>query len=175
MGFQSDFTPFPTFDAEVTEVAADHLLLKRNGGLALTFAWSGPTLVGEFSVGEQVSCEQADPWHIVRGTRRTAAAYYKAGTGFEHTGQIPNGPSYALQPQCVVIDGAECPADPPRFTYYAVVATLDGSSVQIPMQTTATLGDWQITNLSQGEGGGARSCCCYDFYTVRALSALGPR
>jgi hypothetical protein len=56
-----------------------------------------------------------------------------------------------------------------------VIASFAGDSIVIPMEQTASLGAWQITNIFQEQGRGGQSATCHiDFSNVGLLSALGP-
>jgi hypothetical protein len=176
------FEPEPdqgTFNAAVSEVAADHLVLERATGESVTFRWAGPSLAGEFSVGESVSCwKTALDWHLVIGTRRSAEIHVgNSSTGIPTSGMIPGGVNWMLEPECANVAAPSCPGatSPDVYTYYRVIAFYPGDSIAIPMEQTATLGAWQITNVFHEQRRGDQSARCYvDFSNVGLLSALGP-
>jgi hypothetical protein len=177
------FAPLPaygsTFTAVVSEVAADHLVLQRAGGDTVTFGWTGPSLATEFSVAETVSCElTTNRWHIVKGTRRTAEIHLEtSNTGISNSGTIPGVGSYALETECANVTAPFCTGatTPVVQAYSRVVASLGADSVSIPMQTTASLGPWQVTNILHRLGYGGNSGQCHtDFINEGQMSALGP-
>lgn len=176
------FEPEPdlgSFNAVVTDVAADHLVLERATGESVTFRWAGPSLVGEFSVGENVSCSKtALAWHIVIGTRRAAEIHLgNSSTEISTSGMIPGGVNWMLEPECANVAAPSCAgaSSPEVYTYYRVLASLPGASVVIPMEQTASLGNWRITNVFHEQGQGGQSATCHvDFSNVGLLSALGP-
>jgi hypothetical protein len=168
-----------SFSAVVTEVAADHLVLERATGESVTFRWAGPSLAGEFSVAENVSCSKtAQAWHIVIGTRRAAEIHLgNSSTQIATSGVIPGGVNWMLEPECANVAAPSCAgaSSPEVYTYYRVIASYAGDAIAIPMEQTASLGDWQITNVFHEQGGGGQSATCHvDFSNVGLLSALGP-
>ena len=81
-----------------------------------------------------------------------------------------------LEPECAVVSASHCAgASPVVQLYYRVLASMAGDSVDIPMQATASLGAWQLTNIFHENGsGGASGLCHIDFTNVGLMSALGP-
>jgi hypothetical protein len=178
-GFQPTPDPPGTFHAVVTEVAADHLTLQRDGGESVTFRWAGPSLAAEFSVAESVSCETtAARWHVVKGARRTAEIQIgNSMTLIPQSGDFPAGGTFTLEPDCATASASSCvgAATPIVHTFYRVVASLNGDSVTIPPQAGATLGALQITNVfNDWSIGGSNGLCHYDFSNVGLISVLGP-
>jgi len=93
------------------------------------------------------------------------------------SGAIPAGGSFMLEPDCATVSSSVCASasDPEVHTYYRVIASLGADSVTIPMQSTATLGALQITNVFQDQGrGGSAGLCHIDFSNVGLISVLGP-
>jgi len=182
-GSMFGFQPQPadgSFHAVVSEVAADHLVLQPDVGNSVTFAWRGPSLVTEFSVGQDVSCQQAARWSIVRSTVRTAEINSTfSNTGIAQSGTIPGGATYSIVPQCANVLFSPCNGTTTTtviHTYYRIVVTLAGESADIPMETTVQLGGWRITNVFHDQGS-VRSTtpnCAIDFVNLELTSALGP-
>jgi hypothetical protein len=178
-GFQPIVDPPATFLAMVTEVAADHLTLESDVGQSFVFRWAGPSLAATFSVGDSVSGQTtAERWHIVKGTRGVAEIHLgNSSTMITTSGAIPAGGSFTLEPDCATVNFTTCggTSNPEVHTYYRVIASLGADSVTIPLQSTATLGSLQITNVFQDQGrGGSSSVCHIDFSNVGLISVLGP-
>ena len=176
------FKPVPadgTFHALVSEVADDHLVLQPDAGTPVTFLWGGPPLSGEFSVGEDVNCTQVVNWSTVTSGKRSAeilGGY--SNTSRQNSGTTPGGATFSSTPQCRTWDSIGCGASSSissstlTTTYFRVVVSQNGASVDIPIGETAQLGNSRVTNIFNNQDPGTFCGRAYDAINWEALSVL---
>ena len=176
------FKPIPadgTFHALVSEVADDHLVLQPDAGTPVTFLWGGPPLSGEFSVGEDVNCTEASNWSTVTSGKRSAeilGGY--SNTSRRNSGTTPGGATYSSTLQCTNWQTIACGASSSissstlTTTYFRVVVSQNGASVDIPMGETAQLGNSRVTNIFNNQDPSSFCGYAYDARNWEVLSVL---
>jgi len=176
LGFQPVTTDGTTFHALVSEVADDHLVLQPDAGASVTFLWWGPPLSAEFTVGESVNCTQASDWSIVTSGKRSA----EISVGYSNTSRIaggttPGGATWSTTPQCQSWQSVPCGTSSVTLTitYYRIVVSQNGASVDIPMGTTAQLGESRVTNVFNTQSPSGVICgAVWDAQNWEGLSVL---
>jgi hypothetical protein len=176
LGFQPVATDGTTIHALVSEVADDHLVLQPDAGAPVTFLWWGPPLSGEFSVGEDVNCTQASSWSIVTSGKRSAEiSFGYSNTSRRTGGTTPGGATYSTTPQCESWQSIPCGTSSVTLTtiYYRIVVSQNGESVDIPMGTTAQLGESRVTNVLNTQSPSGTICgAVWDAKNWDGLSVL---
>jgi hypothetical protein len=179
LGFQPVTTAGTTFHALVSEVADDHLVLQPDAGASVTFLWWGPPLSAEFTVGESVNCTQASDWSTVTSGKRSAEiSFAYTNTSRQTSGTTPGGATYLYTPQCQSWETVACGSSSKvssstlTRTYYRIVVSQNGASVDIPMGTTAQLGNARVTNIFNNQEPSGFCGVVWDARNWEGLSVL---
>lgn len=129
----------------VSAVASDNLTISVPNQADISFRWAGPSLISEFSVGDEVSYFMKSAWRVVQSEKITAALLF----GFSNTGlpteAVPGGPTYTLEPQCAEVDSE--PICQPVQTLWRMRVDPARASIAIDVGKSAALGPWRLTNL----------------------------